>query len=618
VSLYIYDGTSVEFSDSASIAPDAACPDLTITKTADATSVDAGSPIGFTITLHNAGPGESTGTTLTDPLPSGPGISWSIANASGPATCSITGSVGSQSLGCGSFSLASGASETVRVTSTTTAASCAAYKNTASYASGNSLPVSGSAQASELVKCLPNLTITKTADATSVNAGSPIGFTITLHNAGTGLAVVPILTDPLPSGPGIHWSIATTGTSGPMSCSITWVASHQILTCGSLVLAASASETVHVVSATTAASCAIYNNTASYASGNDGIGSAKASETVNCPNLTITKTSDASSVDAGSPIGFTITLSNAGPGASTGTSLTDPLPSGSGVSWSIASQSGPASCSITGVVGTQSLNCVGSESSTFVLAAGASETVHVVSDTIAASCAAYDNTSSYSSGNSVPGSGSASASETVNCPDLTITKTADATSVDAGSPIGFTITLSNKGMGASTGTRVTDSLPGGPSGSGVSWSIASQSGPASCSITGTVGTQSLNCVGSESSTFVLAAGASETVHVVSDTTVASCATYDNTARFTSENGGSGSSAQASETASCPTPTGSVSAITSSATPTGGVLATSTPTTGAGPSPLSAFVWTLGTILLLLGGGFLLGRRRISPDNIEDI
>ncbi|MGD0834567.1 MAG: hypothetical protein ABSA40_09135 [Candidatus Dormibacteria bacterium] len=57
---------------------------------------------------------------------------------------------------------------------------------------------------------------------------------------------------------------------------------------------------------------------------------------------------------------------------------------------------------------------------------------------------------------------------------------------------------------------------------------------------------------------------------------------------------------------------------SSPTPTGGVKGITTPGTGAGPSPLTGFVWTLGTILILLGGAFLVGRRRISTDHIEDV
>ena len=502
-------------------------PSLTITKTPDASSVSAGGTIGFTITLTNGGLGDSTGTTLTDPLPSGTGISWSIASNSGPGTCTITGTA-PQEIGCGTFTLNAGASETVHVISATTGASCGTYNNTANFTSSNG--GSGSASASEAVLCA-SLSITKTPDASSVSAGGTIGFTITLTNGGAGDSTGTTLTDPLPSGPGISWAIAS--SSGPATCKITGTAPQEI-GCGTFTLNAGASETVHVISATTGASCGTYKNTASFTSSNVSSGSASASEAVYCPSLSITKTPDASSVSAGGTIGFTITLTNGGPGDSTGTTLTDPLPSGTGISWSIAGNSGPGHCTITGTA-PQEVGC-----GTFTLNAGASETVHVISATTGASCGTYNNTANFTSSNG--GTNAASASEAVYCPSLSITKTADAPSVNAGGTIGFTITLTNAGPGDSTGTTLTDPLP---SGTGISWSIASNSGPVNCTITGTASSQSVDC-----GTFSLAAGQTEAVQVISATTGASCGTYDNTASFTSSNAGSGS-ASASEAVSCP-------------------------------------------------------------------
>src|SRR2546428_1883946 len=79
-----------------------------------------------------------------------------------------------QTLDCGSFTLASGASEVVHVTSGTTAGSCGTYDRTDEHTSDYNHGHSASAAYS--FKC-PNLTITKTADAASVNAASAIGFT---------------------------------------------------------------------------------------------------------------------------------------------------------------------------------------------------------------------------------------------------------------------------------------------------------------------------------------------------------------------------------------------------------------------------------------------------------
>jgi uncharacterized repeat protein (TIGR01451 family) len=125
--------------------------------------------------------------------------------------------------------------------------------------------------------------------------------------------------------------------------------------------------------------------------------------------------------------------------------------------------------------------------------------------------------------------------------------------VSAGSAIGFTVTLTNSGNAAATTTKISDLLPPG---SGVNWSVATSSDP-SCAVSGSPPSQTLNC-GPET----LAAGASITVHVTSSTTVgASCGTYNNTASFTSANGGTGMSS-ASVTVTCPTACSGSGSITS--------------------------------------------------------
>src|SRR6185436_19355104 len=103
------------------------------------------------------------------------------------------------------------------------------------------------------------------------------------------------------------------------------------------------------------AACGVYDNTANYTTTNNGLGSASASITCNKPNLALTKVADATPVNAGSPIGFTMTLTNNGPGTATGATLSDNLPGGTGtgvtpVTWAIASSSG-ATCGLAGAAG---------------------------------------------------------------------------------------------------------------------------------------------------------------------------------------------------------------------------------------------------------------------------
>src|SRR5439155_240914 len=136
---------------------------------------------------------------------------------------------------------------------------------------------------------------------------------------------------------------------------------------------------------------------------------------------------------------FTVTVSNTDLGNATGVTLTDALPGGNAatpVHWTIDGSTGnPAAFAITGADGSQHLTLAGQPIS---LASGASLTVHVTAATSFTSCATYDNTATIAATNNAvvdPGS----ASETVNCPDLAILKTADATPVSTGDPIGFTV-----------------------------------------------------------------------------------------------------------------------------------------------------------------------------------
>src|SRR5919201_2009705 len=64
-------------------------PSLQISKTADAASVSAGDPIGFTISVSNPGPGTALGVAVSDPLPTGTGISWTVDAANSDNGCSV-------------------------------------------------------------------------------------------------------------------------------------------------------------------------------------------------------------------------------------------------------------------------------------------------------------------------------------------------------------------------------------------------------------------------------------------------------------------------------------------------------------------------------------------------
>ena len=84
---------------------------------------------------------------------------------------------------------------------------------------------------------------------------------------------------------------------------------------------------------------------------------------------------------------------------------------------------------------------------------------------------------------------------------LTITKTADASPVNAGDQIGFTVEVKNTGNAAATSALLNDALPAG-SGSGVTWAVDGSTGtPAKFVLSGARGVRRLALA---SSTFRLA------------------------------------------------------------------------------------------------------------------
>jgi uncharacterized repeat protein (TIGR01451 family) len=368
---------------------------------------------------------------------------------------------------------------------------------------------------------VPQIDITKTADAASASAGDTIGFTIGVTNPGDGAATTVQVTDDLPSNPGLDWSIdpAVTG------CSITGALLDEQLVCNFGTLNAGASTTpVHVTSDTTADTCGIVNNTAAVTTANDGTDQASASVEVLCPDVAVTKTATPELVTGGSTATFTILVSNLGVGDATNVHLEDTLPAGS---WTEDS----TSCEINAGV----LTC-----DFPTLAAGASAPlITLTRPTTGNTCETLPNTAGVSAANepqTALGNNQSSATITVTCAALSIAKAADASPVSAGDQVGFTVTVFNGGDAPATDVAVTDELPGNL---GLDWTLS----PAvtGCAITGAVGEQVLNCT-----LPTVLSGGSVQIHVVSSTTPATCGLIENRAVLAT-----GDPVLASVTVNCP-------------------------------------------------------------------
>jgi uncharacterized repeat protein (TIGR01451 family) len=131
-------GRTRQFNDVVIAFPPANTGNLAITTTPSPISgiVTAGSALNLTIAVTNSAGGPITGATLSDPLPAGTSVSWTISPPyTGPGTCAITGAVGSQVLNCAFGTIA--ASQTFSISLVSSNSSLGRYTNTAVVLIGN-------------------------------------------------------------------------------------------------------------------------------------------------------------------------------------------------------------------------------------------------------------------------------------------------------------------------------------------------------------------------------------------------------------------------------------------------------------------------------------------------
>ena len=236
--------------------------------------------------------------------------------------------------------------------------------------------------------------------------------------------------------------------------------------------------------------------------------------TVAPATISIVKTANpAGPVNSGDSIGFDVVVSNTGTQTTLGVSVNDPLPGG--VDWTLGAITGGASCAINGAVGSEVLTCTKA-----TLAAGASFSVHVSAQTDKTDCGTISNTASVATSND--GAGSSTASVVVNCPDVTVQKTAKTAVLKVGDTAEWDIVVSNIGTGIAHDVTLTDPLPGN-----ISWQVSH----AGCSIVSSTLTCALGDLAPNASVTIVVTGNTDTA----GSETQDCIKLDNTATVTSSN-----------------------------------------------------------------------------------
>jgi uncharacterized repeat protein (TIGR01451 family)/fimbrial isopeptide formation D2 family protein len=496
------------------------CADIEVEKTPDLPgdpggTVNAGGIATFTFVVTNNGLGNATGVTLEDTLPT-VDAGWALGVDFDEEFCTLV----VNDLDCAFGTLASGAFRTVQVWTPVTTFDCGTLVNLDAFADTTN-DGDDTDDGAILVTC-PDLQISKSADDPEVNAGDSASYTITVSNGlGEGTAEDVVISDTLPSG--LTW------TDDSDDCTIT---GGNLLSCGPLDVPAGGSFSVTVTGTTDADDCPSILNRATFTSTNAGDGESHpqgegAQITINCPDLLVEKTGSGT-VNATDGIFFEITVTNLGPGDAYDFAFNDTLPDVAG-GWTLDSFDAPASCSLIGLA----LSCSVPPDDIFL--ALDSFTVTVVADTEFEDCGKLENLASASASNEAEEdleNNSDTHDIVVECPDLTAEKDADdPETVSAGEDIGFTVTVSNSsdpGTGTAYDVVIDDPLPAG---SGLDWEIdPAYAGPGTCEIQGSPGAETLYCELGD-----LDPGEGATVHVVSGTAPADCATYENVAEVSADN-----------------------------------------------------------------------------------
>ena len=430
----------------------AAEPGLNVTKSASNGTIQAGETAEFEITVSNDGAGAATNVTVTDALPTGPGISWSVSQQPAQGSCSIDGS---QVLSCSLGDLAAGASVTIKVSSPTSTDNCGATLENAevSVSADNHETVTAGPSSIE-VNCQPGLSVNKTASSGTIKAGDDATFQISVSNAGPGVAENVTVTDALPTGAGISWSVTQQPAQG--SCSID---GSQVLSCSLGDVAAGTTLTIEVTTATnTSDHCGatLQNPEVSVSADNhETITDGPVSIGVECdPDLSVVKSASNGTINAGDNATFTITVTNDGPGVAENVTLTDALPTGDGISWSVSQQPSQGSCSVDG---SQTLTC------SFGDLAPGSVSVQVTTSTSSANCGAVlENATVSVSADNHETVQAQPASITVECaPDLNVSKSSCPGTIPPGGFLTYDLAYSNDGVGPATNATMKDTIPAG-------------------------------------------------------------------------------------------------------------------------------------------------------------
>ncbi|NDV42559.1 gliding motility-associated C-terminal domain-containing protein [Flagellimonas sediminis] len=432
--------------------------DISVTKTVDEFIPEVGSEIVFIVTVNNAGPSDATNVVITDVLASG----YQFVSAN-PSVGTYNATNGSWTVG----GLANGVSETLDITVEVLPAGV--YSNTAELTSvteddvdstpGNNSEAEDDQQTiTPVVVPVSDLLLRKSVNVLSPYVGQDVIFTISITNYGPSDATGVEIMDQLPTG---YSYVSHSSTAGIYNASTGIWALNGTMADGN-------TETLNIV-ATVNPDGDYFNVTEVFASDNldpnsipnnnnffendqDNAGTTP----IPSADLNLDVSVDNTTPDVGTNVTFTLTLLNEGPSDAIGVMVQNRLPSGyTFVSDDSAGSFDPNNgrWNIGNIAAGAQLQL------NLVVQVNPSGDYNNIAEVIAAILFDLDSTP-----NNNMISEDDQDEQTTNprhVTDISVTKTADNMSPDAGSEIVFTIVAANDGPNDATGLIIEDQLPSG-------------------------------------------------------------------------------------------------------------------------------------------------------------
>ena len=435
--------------------------DLRVTDSGSPTLVTAGNNITYTQTVTNGGPANATIPKLVETLPANTtlvSLTTSGAWTCNPATLTCTANANMNSGTSASFTFV------VKVNNNVASGSTITQTATVSSTTGDPNGANNSATATNYVADSADLSVTNAASPVPVLANNNITYTQVVTNAGPSAATTATMTETTPP----NTTFQSITPAAGWSCSTPAVNGTGTITCSNPSFApGSASFTVVLkVNAGTAAGTAI-NDTATASSAvadpNSANNTATAADVVATAaqaDLVVTNSPSSTSVAAGSNVTYTQSITNNGPAAASAPSFTQVTPPNTTfqsitppAGWTCGTQppvggTGTITCTAVSLAATSTVNF------TLVL--------QVNSGT--PSGTSITETDTATATNIVPSLTTNTASATVivaaaTSADVAIVKTGSPNPVTQGTPLTYTLAVTNNGPASATNVTVADTLP---------------------------------------------------------------------------------------------------------------------------------------------------------------